>query len=155
DRDVLRSGDSESNTAAAPRCADARLRLLALSGQALPADRCKGIQAVPARCSQVRLSAQLLRAELSSSARRLRVERPGPLIALAFPERVARKGKNGRFILRDGTACTVEDPFLKEEEFLAVARLRNGHSVTLAAPLSAAEAAGAVLSYVADDLKKS
>lgn len=72
------------------------------------------------------------------------VTRPGPLLALAFPERVARRGKKGRFVLRDGSMCTVKDPVLQNEDFLAVGRLKN-KVVTLAAPLLASEAAVHIL----------
>lgn len=121
-------------------CADVATRLRALHGEDLP-QRYRNMTMLPKHCSRVMQNAKRLQEDLKSSKS---VTRPGPLLALAFPERVARRGKKGRFILRDGSSCTVKDPLLQNEDFLAVGRLKN-KVVTLAAPLLASEAAVHIL----------
>ncbi|MGD9794939.1 MAG: ATP-dependent helicase HrpB, partial [Acidimicrobiia bacterium] len=98
-----------------------------------------------------------LRRRLSDGARGAAVataplERPsiGELVALAYPDRLARRRERGRFVTVDGTGVSMPstDP-LADSPFLAVAEIdRNtpgpnasaDASVRLAAPLSAAEA---------------
>ncbi|CAK9000703.1 unnamed protein product [Durusdinium trenchii] len=117
-------------------CADVATRLLVLNGEEIP-KRYKDISESRKPCARVWQNAQRLVTDLPSAA--LPLKSCGPLVALAYPERVARRGKNGRFVLRDGSRCSVKDPLLQEQEFLAVARVFK-HVVTMAAPLSTAEA---------------
>ncbi|CAE7712983.1 unnamed protein product [Symbiodinium pilosum] len=144
ERDVLQLQEGNAKVSAAPRCADARTRLLALKTRALPACY-RNIRPLPGQCKQVLQSAARLQRELPSAAKAVRIKNPGPFLALAYPERVARRAKNNRFLLRDGTSCIVKDPMLQGEEFLAVGRMFRTNVVTLAAPLTAAEAAVYVL----------
>ncbi|CAE7876348.1 unnamed protein product [Symbiodinium microadriaticum] len=75
-----------AKVSAAPRCADARVRLLALKTRALPDRRMaesrglKGIRAIPGQCQQ----------ELPAATKAVRIRNPGPFLALAYPERIAR-----------------------------------------------------------------
>ncbi|CAJ1371656.1 unnamed protein product [Effrenium voratum] len=124
-------------------CADVTARLLALQGRADP--RYPDAEGVPKVCARVLRAAKRLQGDLPPEVRRVRFERCGWLLALAYPERVARRGKKGRFFLRDGSTCVVKDPILREEEFLAVGRLFKT-VVTLASPLSTAEAAACLAS---------
>eukprot|EP00439_Symbiodinium_sp_Y106_P023543 s5379_g2.t2 len=171
ERDTLQLQERGAKVSAAPRCADARVRLLALKTRALP-DRLKGIRAIPGQCQQVLQSAAQLHNELPSTTKAVRIRDPGPFLALAYPERIARRVKNNRFLLRDGTSCIVKDPILQQEEhgclrkfrksqlhssnahevichsgssqeLLAVGRMFRTNVVTLAAPLTASEAFGA------------
>ncbi|CAE7442280.1 dhx16 [Symbiodinium sp. CCMP2592] len=171
ERDTLQLQERGAKVSAAPRCADARVRLLALKTRALP-DRLKGIRAIPAQCQQVLQSAAQLHKELPSATKAVRIRDPGPFLALAYPERIARRVKNNRFLLRDGTSCIVKDPILQQQEhgckqpsrswvsrccltqdvgrerthfqeLLAVGRMFRTNVVTLAAPLTASEAFGA------------
>ncbi|CAE7397894.1 unnamed protein product [Symbiodinium sp. CCMP2456] len=114
DRDTLQLQERGAKVSAAPRCADARVRLLALKTRALP-DRLKGIRAIPGQCQQVLQSAAQLHKELPSATKAVRIRDPGPFLALAYPERIARRVKNNRFLLRDGTSCIVKDPVLQQE----------------------------------------
>lgn len=134
ERDVLQ--DSQRGL-----CADVATRLRALRGEDLP-QRYRNMTVLPKHCSRVMQNAKRLQEDLKTKTKS--VTRPGPLLALAFPERVARRGKKGRFVLRDGSMCTVKDPVLQNEDFLAVGRLKN-KVVTLAAPLLASEAAVHIL----------
>ncbi|CAK9045905.1 Hypothetical protein SCF082_LOCUS25907, partial [Durusdinium trenchii] len=131
ERDVLQ--DAQRRVGA---CADVATRLLVLNGEEIP-KRYKDISESRKPCARVWQNAQRLVTDLPSAA--LPLKSCGPLVALAYPERVARRGKNGRFVLRDGSRCSVKDPLLQEQEFLAVARVFK-HVVTMAAPLSTAEA---------------
>ena len=88
DRDVLRT---MSAGVAPERCADVRLRLRALHGDLEPPGRGEAeVAALPARVAQVLRVAQDIARVLPSGMGSLPVaENPGPLIALAYPERVA------------------------------------------------------------------
>jgi len=111
--------------------------------------RCDEVSA--SRLAQVRQNAKDLRSTLPAGLGQYGVENAGPLLAMAFPERVARAeggsgtGGSRRFRMRDGSLCVVRDPSLYTCEFLAVARIREG-VVVLGAPLSPIEAARASLS---------
>ncbi len=64
----------------------------------------------------------------------------GPLVALAYPDRVARRKADGRYLLRNGRTARMDgaDP-LAREEWLAVADLDGSSSevrIAIAAPVS-------------------
>ncbi|CAK0846078.1 unnamed protein product, partial [Prorocentrum cordatum] len=138
DRDVVRGAGGRP---AGPESADLRVRLRALQGEP-PAS--KSLEIVPSRRAEALRSASELRRRLPGTAGSLPVVDPGPLLALAYPERVARRGGGGEYVLRDGTSCKVKDPELQKEPFLAVARLQKS-VVVLATPLKAADAAAAMV----------
>ncbi|MBZ8133915.1 ATP-dependent helicase HrpB [Afifella sp. IM 167] len=82
---------------------------------------------------------------------------PGALVALAFPERVAKsRGPGGRFLMASGRGayCEEADP-LAGEPFLAVAELSGGGAdsrILLAAPLERAEIEAALPLAEAEEL---
>jgi ATP-dependent helicase HrpB len=67
---------------------------------------------------------------------------PGVIIAWAYPERIARRREDGRFVMRSGrTARVYEHDPLASEEWLAIAELDgvgNDLRIALAAPLTRA-----------------
>ncbi|MEN9281122.1 MAG: hypothetical protein RL594_57 [Bacteroidota bacterium] len=118
------------------RLSDVRRRLDVLQGANDPhADR--------AAIMHARKRQQALRKPHDASIERLRVPEDdieGVLIALAYPERLARSKGDGRFLLRNGRSVTImqADP-LARSEWLAVADLDGTAAeprISIAAPLS-------------------
>ncbi len=120
------------------RMSDVRRRLDALQGASDPhADR--------AAIMHARKRQQALRKPHDSSSVRQTItddDVEGVLIALAYPERLARSKGDGRFLLRNGrTASIMQADPLARGEWLAVADLDGSASeprIAIAAPLSGA-----------------
>ena len=136
DRDILRAVHGAAD-------ADLTLRVEALRGG--HGDATRGLVVDRDGVRRVRREAQHLFARLGGRQRGDAALSVGELVALAYPERVARRrgGERGRFLLRGGGGATLDahQP-LADAEWLAVADLdgRAGDArVYLAAPLTDAE----------------
>lgn len=148
EKDILRR--SKGTGPVAPACADLRLRMQALhGGDAVLPNSGKAsmeVSVVGKRCAQVRQAARQLQQVLPKVS--AQTADLGALVAAAFPERVARSTNSlGRFVMRDGKACSVTDVSLRKEPLLAIARLHKSNA-TLAAPLSAKAAATLILGSI-------
>jgi ATP-dependent helicase HrpB len=112
-----------------------RLEFFAHGGMAEGADR--------AGLARAKEQAGVWRRQLGARADELEAGLAGPLIALAFPERVAQRRGAGSFRLASGRGAAMEaTDALAKSEFLAVAALDGADAnakVHLAAPLSLAE----------------
>ncbi len=114
--------------------ADISLRLAALAGDpSIDADR--------AALSRVRIAARQYRARLNLPASTEAAGNPGPLLASAFPDRIAlARGEPGRFRLSGGGSAQLPRiDALSRAPLLAVASLELGTAarIALAAPLDA------------------
>jgi len=126
ERDLLRGGT---------RDADLRRRLEALREGGAGIDR--------GAAARVRQQAAQWRRRLGAAAEGGTVDDVGLLLALAWPERVARRRGPGRFRLAQGRGARLaEDDPLATADWLAVAELDAGEGdgrIRLAAPLAAAD----------------
>jgi ATP-dependent helicase HrpB len=115
ERDVLRSSGGLPD-------ADLALRVDALYGRAASSEIDRAL------VSRVRQEADRLRRQLGVDARSSMTshEAIGPLLALAYPDRVAqrRPGTRARFLLRNGTGAELpEGVSLTNSEYLAIAEI--------------------------------
>lgn len=121
------------------------LRLYALRTGQLPVAAAHKFQVVAAQRRHFLRVADDLRRVLPRGLGTRIVTQVGKFIAVAFPERVARKKSGGTFVLRNGSFCTVEDPSMREAPFLVIAQLHQSNgapaTATLAAPLPSSVAA--------------
>ena len=137
ERDLLRRGE-------AGRDADVRTRLEILDGQHTTSQR-------PDRAAleRTRRMAGQLRRQLAGAQRKRRAliddsDQAGVLLALAYPDRIARKRADGsgRYLLSNGKGARLEGAqSLARSEFLAIAQLDGAERearIFLAAPLSRA-----------------
>jgi ATP-dependent helicase HrpB len=115
ERDVLRAS-------AGPADADLALRIDALHGRATTADVDRGL------VNRVRQEAQRLRRQLGANENSSTANHDGigPLLALAYPDRLAqrRSGSRPRFLLRNGTGAELpEGQSLANATYLVVAEV--------------------------------
>jgi ATP-dependent helicase HrpB len=153
ERDILRSDGGVPD-------ADLRARL------EIVADRSAGADASAERPSDHRVDRDALRrvrAQSRAWMEQLRVQRGGGdidrcglLLALAYPDRIARQraGARGRYVLRNGTgAALAESQPLSRSAYLAVAELdgqRPESRIFLAAPLAEEE----ILAHFGDQIER-
>lgn len=135
ERDLLRSRSKE-------RDVDMRTRVEALHGAPL---RDFDIDA-GARQRVVRTAEQLLRqlGERHSPAAPQDIQQVGRVLALAYPDRIARaRGEGGRYLLANGRGAVLSNPqLLSTAEYLVVAALdaaERDARIQLAAPVTLAE----------------
>ena len=138
ERDLARTRPSE-------RDADIGKRLELLAGRAVT-----GLEADRGALERCRRLASGWRRELESGARLAPIEPhvseadAGALLALAYPDRIARqRGETGRYLLANGRGAAFPGPdALSRHEFLVAATLDGGERearIQLAAPITRAE----------------
>jgi ATP-dependent helicase HrpB len=130
ERDLLRSGG--------PQDVDLRVRVEALQQQSTGPAIDLGVRHRVHRAIQ-QLSHQLDVAKVSQQSHSSEVA--GQLLALAYPDRIARaRGSGGRYLLTSGRGAALSMPqSLAQHEFIVIAELDGGEreaAIRLAAPLS-------------------
>ncbi len=142
DRDILRA----RSTAAGPAEVDLRLRLEALAhGAGAAGLAAHGLDADHGALRRVRDEADQLRRALGVGRASADTHEAGLLVALAYPERVAKRrdGEAPRYVMRGGTGAVLAGPQgLAMSEWLAIAEVDGAAQdarIFLAAPLSLAD----------------
>jgi len=139
ERDIARSGGASAGAGAgrAPG-ADMRLRVEALRGTAPPQ-----LAVDAAACRRVRAEAAALQRQLGASADRATgdpLADCGVLLAFAYPDRIAERRPDGRYLLRSGRGAMLPGPEpLSKAPYLALAELADygvDSRIQLAAPLA-------------------
>lgn len=127
------------------RQTDLRLRLDALRDDR---DRVAGAMIDRGIIRRVKRTAELwrkhlgIRADTRQSDRQEEIHRAGPLLALAYPDRIAQRqpGRDARYLLTNGRGALFANPdLLASEAYLVIADLDAGSQwarINLAAPLS-------------------
>lgn len=135
ERDLLRARGRE-------RDVDMRTRIEALRGASIRDHEVDG----GARQRVLRTAEQLLRQLGKSSPRDARqdIHEVGRILALAYPDRIARaRGEGGRYLLANGRGAVLSNPqVLSNAEYLVVAELdaaERDARIQLAAPVTLAE----------------
>lgn len=138
ERDIARGG------AGMPRDADLRWRLEVILGEHERDAAPHGLRIEPNAVRQIRRLAADWRRQIGAAPHRGSVEQAGLLVALAYPDRVAkRRGAAGSFLLSNGRGARL-DPLdaLSSETYLAVAEVDGAQAdarIFLAAPISETE----------------
>ncbi|MFD0617241.1 ATP-dependent helicase HrpB [Paenibacillus sp. GCM10027629] len=141
ERDIARSGGASASAAGAGARApgaDMRLRVEALRGAAPPQ-----LAVDAAACRRVRAEAAALQRQLGAAADRAEGDALadcGVLLAFAYPDRIAERRPDGRYLLRSGRGAMLPGPEpLSQAPYLALAELADygvDSRIQLAAPLS-------------------
>jgi ATP-dependent helicase HrpB len=128
----------------AARDADLRWRLEIVAGESERHVTPHGLQVDMNAVRQIRRLASDWRRQIDAAPHRGTVDEAGQLVALAYPDRIAKKrGGGGSFLLSNGRGARL-DPLdsLSREDYLAVAEVDGAQAdarVFLAAPLGEAE----------------
>lgn len=126
----------------ATRDADLRWRLEIVVGESERHTAPHGLQVDMNAVRQIRQLARDWRRQIGAEPHQGPVDEAGALVALAYPDRVAKKRGGGSFLLSSGRGAKL-DPLdaLSREEFLAVAEVDGAQAdarIFLAAPLDEA-----------------
>jgi ATP-dependent helicase HrpB len=127
----------------APRDADLRWRLEIVAGESERHSTPHGLQVDMNAVRQIRQLARDWRRQIGAAPHQGLVDDAGLLVALAYPDRIAKKrGGSGSFLLSNGRGAKL-DPLdaLSREEYLAVAEVDGAQAdarVFLAAPIDEA-----------------
>lgn len=127
----------------AGRDADLRWRLEIVAGESERHTAPHGLQIDMNAVKQIRKLAGDWRRQIGAPPHQGPVDEVGTLVALAYPDRIAKKRGGGSFLLSNGRGAKL-DPLdaLSREEYLAVAEVDGAQAdarVFLAAPISEAE----------------